>query len=52
MSCSLCEEPTHRSLVIPSDEDPPALGQKDQRGVRIVRFCKAHWARLRTFLPN
>lgn len=47
-----CKAPVHRALIIPSDEQPPPPGQKDQRGVRIVRFCKDCWSEFKEFLPR
>jgi hypothetical protein len=50
-TCSKCEEPSVHSLSIRSDEPAPKPGQKDTRGVRILRFCKGHWQELKQFLP-
>lgn len=49
--CSKCEEPSKHSLSVRNDEPAPKAGQKDNRGVRIFRFCEGHWQEFKQFLP-
>lgn len=47
-----CESASEHSIFVRNESDPPPQpGEKDKRGVRIVRFCKSHWRELMDFLP-
>jgi hypothetical protein len=52
MSCSKCDDPAVRSILIHNEDgDPPPPGQKDRRGVKVLRFCAKHWAEIKALLP-
>lgn len=50
-TCSKCQEPPARAIVV-YDDEPPPTGEKDTRDVRIVRFCKGHWSEVEALLPS
>jgi hypothetical protein len=50
LNCSKCDKPSARAIVV-YDQDPPPLGEKDSRDVRIVRFCASHWMEVEELLP-
>lgn len=49
-TCSKCKNPSVRAIVV-YDSEPPPIGEKDTRDVRIVRFCKGHWSEVEALLP-
>lgn len=53
VACSKCEEPSAHSIFVRStDQPPPPPNEKDNRGVRVIRFCKTHWKELEAFLAG
>lgn len=52
MTCSKCDDPSVRSILIRNEADPkPPPGEKDRRGVRVIRFCANHWTEMEKLLP-
>ena len=50
LNCSKCNNPSARAIVV-YDHEPPPVGEKDIRDVRIVRFCATHWMEVEELLP-
>lgn len=51
LTCSKCKEPPKRAIVV-YNQEPPPVGEKDLRDVRIIRFCVNHWGELEPLLPT
>lgn len=53
MTCSKCEEPSTKSILVYTEPAPQLIDPKDKdlRGVQVVRFCKTHWAEVEALLP-
>lgn len=49
-TCSKCEEPSERSLLVRKGEMPdphdPKMKNKDKSSVNVLRFCAKHWDEL------
>lgn len=51
MNCSKCEETAKHSIAVrDTEEGPPPSEEKDQRAIRIVRFCATHWHEVKDLL--
>jgi hypothetical protein len=53
VDCSKCDKPSTHSIFVRNTTlppPPPDQKDKDTRGVRVVRFCDAHWDELEEFL--
>jgi hypothetical protein len=52
-TCSKCDRPPARAIVVYDASQPaPPLGEKDDRNVKIVRFCATHWLDVEELLPT
>lgn len=52
VNCSKCDKPSAHSISVRNtSEPPPQSGEKDLRGVRVIRLCEEHWAELKELLP-
>jgi hypothetical protein len=51
LTCSKCNRDPWRAIVV-YEGDPPKPGEKDDRAVRIVRFCPVHWDEIEVLIPK
>lgn len=52
MTCSKCDRDVWRAIVVYNAKDKaPPPGEKDNRNVRIIRFCPIHWDPIEALLP-
>jgi hypothetical protein len=51
MTCSKCPKDAVHHITVRRNEPEPEHGQRDARGLRIVRFCGRCWSELEKLLP-
>lgn len=51
MDCSKCPNPAAHHITVRRKDPKPEPGQRDARGLRIIRFCEDCWRVLERLLP-